>query len=201
MSRSYTILQGSEAVADTVVSTILAAFATDPLARWVYPNIDEYLREFRPFVHAFAGQGFRDKTAQYSSDFAAAALWLRPGAHPDDAGIAALLQKSLAAEQLEKVFVLLERMGSYHPEEPHYYLPMIGTEPFMQGKSYGSALLRKALASFDEKGTPAYLESSNPRNIPLYQRHGFEIIGEIRMEGVPLVTPMFRPVQQRSPAL
>ena len=27
----------------------------------------------------------------------------------------------------------------------------------------------------------AYLESSNPRNIPLYERHGFEALGEIQV--------------------
>jgi hypothetical protein len=38
----------------------------------------------------------------------------------------------------------------------------------------------------------AYLESSNPRNIPLYQRHGFEAMGEIQVGAAPVVTPMIR---------
>jgi hypothetical protein len=39
---------------------------------------------------------------------------------------------------------------------------------------------------------PAYLESSNPRNISLYERHGFEIIGLIQAGGSPTLTPMLR---------
>ena len=56
----------------------------------------------------------------------------------------------------------------------------------------GSALLRYALEQCDRDGMPAYLESSNPRNIPLYQRHGFEIIGTIQAGSSPTVVPMLR---------
>ena len=45
----------------------------------------------------------------------------------------------------------------------------------------------------DADGRAAYRESSNPRNIPLYRRFGFESIGEIRTESSPVLTPMFRP--------
>jgi hypothetical protein len=44
----------------------------------------------------------------------------------------------------------------------------------------------------ESMGALGYLESSNPRNVPLYERHGFERIGEIRLDGIPLVTPMVR---------
>jgi ribosomal protein S18 acetylase RimI-like enzyme len=54
-------------------------------------------------------------------------------------------------------------------------------------------LLTQALARCDADGLPAYLESSNPRNIPLYQRHGFEILGRIQVGDSPVLTPMRRP--------
>jgi hypothetical protein len=38
----------------------------------------------------------------------------------------------------------------------------------------------------------AYLESSNRRNISLYMRHGFEVMGEIQVGAAPPVTPMLR---------
>ena len=56
-------------------------------------------------------------------------------------------------------------------------------------------LMEGALERCDEEGLIAYLESSNPANIPLYQRHGFEIIGEIQAPGTPVVTPMLRPAR------
>ncbi|SBV34927.1 Putative acetyltransferase (fragment) [uncultured Sphingopyxis sp.] len=53
--------------------------------------------------------------------------------------------------------------------------------------------MEAAIAVIDADGRPAYLESSNPRNIPLYRRFGFESIGEIRTRTSPVLTPMLRP--------
>jgi GNAT superfamily N-acetyltransferase len=90
------------------------------------------------------------------------------------------------------VFGVLEQMDAYHPAEPHWYLPMIGVDPARQGKGYGSALLKHALARCDRDDKLAYLESSNPKNIPLYKRHGFELLGTIRVGSSPPLFPMVR---------
>jgi hypothetical protein len=38
----------------------------------------------------------------------------------------------------------------------------------------------------------AYLESTNPRNVSLYQRHGFEALGTIQKGSSPPLIPMLR---------
>jgi len=81
---------------------------------------------------------------------------------------------------------------AYHPEEAHWYLPLIGVDPARQGHGYGSALLRHALARSDRDGVPAYLEATSPRNRALYERHGFAALGAIRVAGWPPVWPMLR---------
>jgi hypothetical protein len=48
------------------------------------------------------------------------------------------------------------------------------------------------LAAIDEQRLPAYLESSNPDNIPLYERQGFTVLGVIQVAGSPPITPMLR---------
>ncbi|MGH6833122.1 MAG: GNAT family N-acetyltransferase, partial [Methyloceanibacter sp.] len=78
------------------------------------------------------------------------------------------------------------------PKEPHWYLPLIGTDPAKQGNGYGSALLRHALAICDREKMPAYLEATSARNVPLYQRHGFEALGTIQVGSSPPITPMLR---------
>jgi ribosomal protein S18 acetylase RimI-like enzyme len=69
---------------------------------------------------------------------------------------------------------------------------MIAADPSQTGRGLGAALMKHALQICDEQGLPAYLESSNPRNISLYERHGFEVMGEIRTDTSPLMTPMYR---------
>jgi GNAT superfamily N-acetyltransferase len=80
-----------------------------------------------------------------------------------------------------------------HPKEEHYYLEALGTRQDMQSKGVGSAVIRHMLDRCDTEGMPAYLESSNPRNVPFYARHGFETTGEIVVgKGAPTVTAMWR---------
>ena len=44
-------------------------------------------------------------------------------------------------------------------------------------------MLREVLAGADADGVPAYLESSSERNLPLYERTGFRVVGELRALG------------------
>ena len=86
-------------------------------------------------------------------------------------------------------------MGDYHPHEPHWYLAMIGVDPGKQGGGLGGKMLAHTLAECDRDGLPAYLESSNPLNVPLYRRYVFEPLGTIDIGGRPIMTPMLRPPQ------
>jgi ribosomal protein S18 acetylase RimI-like enzyme len=104
----------------------------------------------------------------------------------------ALLQRIIDPERLPAAFGLFEQMMHYHPEEPHWYLALIGVDPSRQGRGLGAALLRHTLARVDRERLPAYLESSNPANVPLYQRHGFEVVGTIQAADSPPMFPMIR---------
>jgi hypothetical protein len=52
-----------------------------------------------------------------------------------------------------------------------------------------------ALERCDRDHVAAYLESSNPRNIPLYQRHGFAVLGTIQVGSSPPIVPRLRPAR------
>src|SRR5687767_6551888 len=95
-------------------------------------------------------------------------------------------------------FLMIRRppRSTLFPYTTLFRSPFIGVEPARQGRGLGAALLRAQLAVCDQAGLPAYLESSNPRNRPLYERHGFEAIGEIKVADCPLVVPMLRKPRQ-----
>jgi len=174
------------------VACIVAAFITDPLCRYAWPSPHQHLEGMPLVVARLAGASFDHGTADVTDDFLGAGLWLPPGVHPDGEGLDELIRETAKPEHRDDLLVTFEKMAESHPAEPHWYLPLIGVEPNAQGRGFGAALLRHALARSDENGVPAYLESSNPRNIPLYQRHGFEVIGEIQIGRGPLITPMLR---------
>jgi GNAT superfamily N-acetyltransferase len=174
------------------IDTIVLSFAADPVARWCWPDSHQYLANMPGFTRAFGGRAFAHKSAHCTGNYAGAALWLPPGANPDEEAVGEILERTVVETIRADLFAIFEQMASYHPDEPHWYLPMIGVDPAHQGKGYGSALLKYALEQCDRDHLPAYLESTNPRNIPLYQRHGFAAIGRIQAGASPPLIPMLR---------
>lgn len=175
-----------------LIAVIALAFTTDPAARWTWPRPQQFLSHFPNVVKAFGGNAFAHQSAYSIEGHAGAALWLPPDVHPDEDSLSALLKGTGAAEVQQDLASVFEQMGNYHPKEPHWYLPLIGVDPIQQCKGYGAALMKHALIPRDRDHTLAYLESSNPKNIPLYERHGFEVLGTIQVGTSPPIFPMLR---------
>ena len=186
------IRAASERDRQAVIDVITLAFSTDPMARWAYPDSQTYLAIWPEMIEAFGGRAFAHGTVHLVDGGGAAAMWLPPGVQPDSERLEALTQQHAPAERQADMGQVFEQMGKFHPEEPCWYLPLIGVDPTAQGRGYGSALLRYALAQIDRAGAPAYLESSNPRNVPLYERCGFEVLGRVQAGSSPAVVPMLR---------
>ena len=179
---------------DQCVATIVLAFSGDPAARWAFSDPKTYFEIFPRFVKAFGGRAFEHGSAHHVPG-CAAALWLPPGVEPDEETMVALIESAVAENDREAMFGVFEQMAAFHPQEPHWYLPLIGADPAKQGNGHGSALLRHALAICDRDRMPAYLEASSPRNVPLYRRHGFEVLGTVQAGNSPPITPMLRKPQ------
>lgn len=175
-----------------VVDVITLGFSSDPMARWSFPDPHTYLTQMPALVRAFGGRAFDEGCAYCVENFAGAALWLPPGAEPDMEALDTIIETHAPAHIKADANGVFDQMAVYHPTEPHWYLPLIAVDPSCQGQGHGSALLREALERCDRDGLLAYLESSNPRNITLYQRHGFEVMGTIQVGSSPPLTPMSR---------
>lgn len=189
-----TVAVGNTTASDEqhAINVIVLAFSADPAARRTFPDPTQYFRHFPKFVKAFGGKAFDLGTAYHIDGFLGAALWLPPDVHPDDEPLTALIEETVAGPVRQEVFAVVEQMAIYHPREPHWYLPLIGVDPIQQGKGLGTALMRHALSRCDRERTLAYLESSNAKNIPLYEREGFERIGTIQAGTWPPLYPMVR---------
>lgn len=82
------------------------------------------------------------------------------------------------AWRMIKMFMILEERRHHHAPNAHH-LNILGTDSGMQGKGLGSKVIRVGIERADAAGVPCYLESSNPRNVPFYKRHGFKVVEEI----------------------
>ena len=117
------------------VATIVTAFTSDPVSRWVLPEPHQYLTYFIEFVPLMAAGTFDHGGAYCTDDFGAASLWLPPNVHSDFEAMAELAQRAVAERDQEKVFAFMGQMGEYHPTEPHWYLPFIGVDHFVRARA------------------------------------------------------------------
>jgi GNAT superfamily N-acetyltransferase len=177
---------------DRAVTTLVLAFADDPIIRWFLPDTDRYLAHFPVFVRALGGAAFDAGTAEGTVGDSGTAVWVPPGVELDDEKLGELLVESIAPDRQAATFAFLEQVSEFHPHETHWYLPFIGVEPGQQGRGLGSALLRSGLRRADGDALPSYLEASKPRNRDLYLRHGYELVGEIQVADSPPLWPMMR---------
>ncbi len=178
--------------ADRAIATLMLAFAADPMTRWSWPGAEGYLRNMPRLARAFGEKAFALGSADQVDEFAGVALWLPPGVECDAEALSQLVQGTTTPSVLAEADKIFEQMAAFHPREPHWYLPLIGVDPARQGERVGERLMAHALARCDADGKPAYLESSNPRNLSFYRRHGFESLGSIQAGSSPSVVPMLR---------
>jgi ribosomal protein S18 acetylase RimI-like enzyme len=189
VTTSIAVRRATAAEAGALSRTLADAFSDDPVVTWLLPKgIRSRERRVHRLWSVVARDYLRhDKPCYLTADGRGAALWAPPGtwAPPVADQLRELLPMagvfrlhSLRASRLQT------QMLKAHPRRPpHWYLYAIGTQAEAQGQGLGSALLREVLDRLDESGDAAYLESSNIRNVPLYERHGFSVVEEMVIAG------------------
>jgi len=184
----------TEADRARALSVLTLGFASDPFNRWLYPDPSLYVEVMPQMADAFGGLAFQHGSAFVADDCSGAALWLPPGVEPDRERLMAVVLGNISEAVAIDLAGVGQAMGSYHEQAGAcWYLPLIAVDPVHQGSGVGARLLLEALRRIDAEGAAAYLESSNPRNVTLYQRHGFEVMGTIQVGNSPPMLPMYRP--------
>jgi ribosomal protein S18 acetylase RimI-like enzyme len=175
------------------VATLVEAFAEDPVVRWFFPDATGYLTAFPEVLRLTSDGAAPAGTIDLLDGGTGAAIWHRPGTASPDEALAGLVATYIPTSRHATVYGFLEQMSGHHPDSATvWYLPFVGVVPTRQGQGHGSVLLQGGLARVDRDGLPAYLEASSARNRALYERHGFEAVGEIRVADSPPMWPMLR---------
>ncbi|MFB7632284.1 GNAT family N-acetyltransferase [Streptomyces sp. NPDC056149] len=174
--------------------TLARAFDDDPMMRWFFTDDASRATNLgRYFTTLFTRQYLRHCVCERTA--AAAAFWVPPEARakavPDAETIAELVE--LLGDRAPLFRDTVEAAAAHAPQEPHWYLAVIGADPAAQGRGHGAALLRSGLAKADAEGLPAYLESSKPDNLSFYEHFGFTVRAELHLpEGGPVLWAMRR---------
>ena len=165
---------------DPRVAAILnSAFQNDPVMNWLCdaPGFLPLILDF--MVPAYRAGGF----AYMASDRSGAALCLGPGDKPQRSGSWSDLYRFVTMVGVKGLYRLALQefhVNRAHPSQAHYYLFMIGVASDSGGQGVGSALISHLLDRCDKENMPAYLENSNERNLPFYEKHGFRVLKQVR---------------------
>lgn len=177
------------------IDVLVEAFRADPMMALIIPEAgaphlaDESalrrMMEVEVDRHVVVGHS-------YVVDDRGAALWTPPGVDAAGDEFGALMGELMTPEIMEQTGEKFAEMMAWKPEEPHFYLHMIGASDRARGQGLGSAMLRRVLEMCDREAHPAYLEASTARSAALYARHGFEELDAIVFTEDAVLRPMLR---------
>jgi GNAT superfamily N-acetyltransferase len=180
-----------------VVEVLVSAFYDDPTWGWAFPDPSRRAEQHRRWWGLFVDGAVRFPWVWLTEGNTATSVWIPPNetdfSQEQEAAMEPLLVE-LLGPGASRVLQAVEMFDQAHPRGvPHFYLSLLGTHKEHRGHAYGLRLMAENLRLIDDAGMPSYLEASNPANVPLYMRYGFEVLGSFTVpDGGPEVFTMWR---------
>lgn len=171
---------------DQAGDVLSRAFMDDPLQIYVLPDHDERSRLSPPMFRALIRYGLLAGEVWTTPALDGIAVWWPPEHTAIDEGKMAEsgfvnLAEEIGAEPFGRFTSVLDAIDPLHRRDmpdPHWYAMVIGVDPARQGRGVGGALLGAVLARADSAGVACYLETTQPRNVAFYRKHGFDVVAE-----------------------
>lgn len=170
------------------------AFAEDPVSLWTLGSPDAIVRTFGVLAeHVYLARG-----GGATADTRGGAMWLGPGGSKalplrPELQLAGELLRLGGLRPVLRALAVDAVLRWHRPSTPHYYLFAVGVSASGRGQGLGAAMIGLMTAQADRDGLPCWLENTNPRNAPLYERLGFEAVATFSpVPGCPVVTTMRR---------
>ncbi|PZG02376.1 GNAT family N-acetyltransferase [Micromonospora deserti] len=157
-----------------VITSLVAAFTKDPVLGYLFPDEATYPQCAAAFFGHLFDKRVHKGTIWTIERGASVAIWDPPAAEndwPDD-----ILVAQLPADALTRVRAYDEAVHAALPAAPFWYLGVLGTHPDNAGRRWGHAVMRMGLHRAAADGLPAILETSNPDNVEVYRRAGWEVV-------------------------
>lgn len=186
-----------------LVRTATMAFVDDPLMRWMFPGLDEYLSTSPGAWRFLLDRSMAFDATFTTDDGVAVAIFSPPGRPtvepPLESAIESAIELETSAEPAEtsprpapspELLARYEAIGAvlheHTPGEPHWYLNVLGTHPDWQRQGLGAAVIGPIGEVCRRDGVPMYLETQTIENVAYYSHLGFRVRSEF---DVPLDGP------------
>jgi ribosomal protein S18 acetylase RimI-like enzyme len=156
------------------LASLVAAFAADPVLRFMFPDDATYPRYAAAFFGHLFDKRVHRETVWTIGGGASVAMWDAPTARdgqPDDT-----LATHLSADAMARVNAYDDAVHAALPATPFWYLGVLGTHPDHAGRRWGHAVMAAGLRRAAADGLPAVLETSNPGNVEVYLRAGWQVL-------------------------
>jgi ribosomal protein S18 acetylase RimI-like enzyme len=177
MSLATGVRRAVQADRPAMTAVLCRAFDADPVVNWIVRQDSRRRAALEWLFKISLDMAMPHGHVYTTTDGRAVALWAPPGrwrtGRARQLGQLPGFVRAVGLRRLSAVVGAVAAIEARHPDEPHFYLADLAVDPAVQGRGLGSALIAHVLESCDRDGVPAYLENSNPRNTPLYERHGF----------------------------
>jgi ribosomal protein S18 acetylase RimI-like enzyme len=165
---------------EPVIASLVAAFVADPVLRHLFPDDAAYPQHAAAFFGDLFDKRVPQGTVWTIEHGASVAMWESPGAEHVPAHDT--LAAQLPADAMARVDAYNEAVHVALPSTPFWYLGVLGTHPDHAGRRWGRALMSTGLRRAAEAGVPAMLETSNPVNVEVYRRAGWEVAAVVPVE-------------------
>lgn len=190
---------------DAVVQVLHEALADDPFVQWLVEADPQRRRAYvRLMVRDIALPRGEVHVASVEDRLVGAALWAPPQSFelgPWDA--IRLMPRMLAIvgwTRMGRVSDKLQQVEAARPRDPYWLLTLLGIARDRRRLGLGSSLMRPILDRCDAEGLACACETADPDNLPFYERLGFGVSGQRRLElSGPTSWSLVRPVGRLPP--
>jgi GNAT superfamily N-acetyltransferase len=169
---------------DGIAAAMARAFVDYPAMTYLIPDPKTRAERLPEYFALFLDKVWPGEYGEIrtTDGYAGASLWASPGHWklPTKSVLRMVpgMLRIAGLRSLMRAMKVLNAAEKLHPKEPHWYLELLGTDPPMQRKGVGAALMQEVLDRCDREGLPAYLETQTFDNVAYYRHHGFEVRDE-----------------------
>lgn len=165
---------------------LCAAFTDYPWTRWALPH-DEYTERLYETQRLYLDHALRHGMVLVDTELRAVAAFLFPDAPPPPESV----QRRVGELHGDRLAALLSAPLPPTPGRA-WSLEAVGVQPGHQGTGLGSAVLTAGLELIDIRFGAVSLETSDERNVRLYERLGFATTATTQIPDGPFVASMYR---------